>query len=231
MRFIQFLNDIFHSNFHNNYVFRGQADTEWELLTSYARFFNKTQNNSAFSLEIFTKMLTQFIDTLSEFKGIDYSKIPTHQKIALAQHYGLPTPFLDWSSSPFIAIYFAALDNIFSSQKNSIAIYSLDTSSFEENGYNFKQTTDELLIDNNIYFRFIKTNNFYSKRISNQQGCFTYHNTVEAFDKNIQKYCIEDDFFEIFKNLRLMGINSCNLFDDIDYISKDIITKFIIKKL
>ena len=52
-----------------------------------------------------------------------------YEIIAIAQHFGLPTRFLDFTYDPLIAIYFAARDSLSKGLLNNMAIYwfSLET--------------------------------------------------------------------------------------------------------
>jgi hypothetical protein len=45
---------------------------------------------------------------------------------ALGRHYGLKTPLLDWTASPFIALFFAFCDS--TAPDNDQALYALDAS-------------------------------------------------------------------------------------------------------
>ena len=237
MKFGAFVQEIMRIN-PDNFVFRGQANVRWPLITSYTRFFNKTQKGKQFSLSLFETMLSQFIKQISEFQNKDYRLLPEYQQIATAQHYGIPTPFLDWSKSPFIAAYFAAFDNICNDYNNNeVVVYALNIQKIEEKGYNYDPNERVSLLNDNVDIRFINTCNFYSKRITSQQGCFTFHRTQEDLmdlTENVPDFVIRyviEDTVEIIKNLKLIGINSCNLYQDIDYISKDVTINAILNNL
>lgn len=88
----------------SEYIYRGQADSEWDLLPSIAVPLNG--NNNLLKFE--SKMVNEFLKRRpNEFHDI---KDPI-DILAKMQHYGLPTRLLDVTFNPLVALYFACKDD------------------------------------------------------------------------------------------------------------------------
>jgi hypothetical protein len=92
--------------------FRGQADADWPLVPSIGRnrdFYGETQGILASDIQ---KYAEQERELLSRFRRDAYPYVKrlltAWEAITLAQHHGLPTRLLDWTSNPLVALYFAA---------------------------------------------------------------------------------------------------------------------------
>lgn len=99
------------------YFFRGVPDAEFQLIPSIGRL-DLTQNYYYSEEKIFNMFKGQAIQFID--------KIPTNdwEWLALAQHSGLPTRLMDWTTNPLIALYFASLP-VQSKESKEFAVYHL----------------------------------------------------------------------------------------------------------
>jgi hypothetical protein len=93
-----------------NYIWRGQRDVTWSLISSLDRLFEKLRLLSAGPnvLEARSREhLEAFKYASRGRRGQNPPALAENEWWALGQHYGLATPLLDWSRSPYAAAYFA----------------------------------------------------------------------------------------------------------------------------
>ncbi len=106
------------------YIWRGQGSDTWilqsslerEIIKYYGGFthINAHEKNYKYAIRGRRNRMVTNTDDTDVFK--------------LGRHYGLLTPYLDWTDSPFVAAYFAYYDEIFtnmSDEEPRVAIFGL----------------------------------------------------------------------------------------------------------
>ncbi|MBM4973436.1 FRG domain-containing protein [Vibrio parahaemolyticus] len=88
------------------WLFRGQGDSNWGLNSSYNRecinareaniYYERKEHLERFRKSIRGRLPISNTDAISDI-----------ELWAIGQHYGLKTPLLDWTASPYVALFFA----------------------------------------------------------------------------------------------------------------------------
>jgi FRG domain-containing protein len=203
----------------SSYLFRGHSKSEWELTPSIGR--GKKRTGLFFSWERFEQGLLSVLKRQAQphLKNIPAGDL---QWITVAQHHGLPTRLLDWSTSPLVALYFCVENN----PKFDGSVWCFTPF--------ISYLSDHELINSLKINSIGRIEPFHlSPRVSAQQSCFTIHplpKSNESF-KSIRQVILEkpDSSMKLqeikisarFKKkirheLNEVGINRYSLFPDLD---------------
>jgi hypothetical protein len=100
-----------------SHIYRGQADAQWKIESTLDRLetrFPTTPNTVSSRPEYFQHSpatrdvhLEAFKEAVRGKRGANPRDLSPIEWWALAQHHGLATPLLDWTYSPFVALFFA----------------------------------------------------------------------------------------------------------------------------
>ena len=186
------------------WLFRGQSDSSWGLHPKCSRPPYCLRDDQ----EMFTLWKRNAIELCDNPPDDDW------HWLALAQHHGLSTRLLDWSSNPLVAAFFACKDN----DDNDGAIFAYLGSKYIM-PQSFKQASPWDVKDPSIFYPFIK-----NRRVHNQRGSFTitsdtktcFYDQVQD-NERIDKIIIDKAYKqELMFELNFYGINWGTLYPDLD---------------
>jgi hypothetical protein len=207
------------------YIFRGQAQDNWPLESNLTRALRKIKSTD--KEYIVTEHLRRFKLEIRGRRGDNPRGLDENETWALGQHFGLYTPLIDWTESPWVAIFFA-LTGSEKSETGYRALWALHTPDIESINvaYKDKGLTNHIvelvepIIDEN-------------SRLVNQRGLFTkihFDNDIEKWVANapdlgpwvtLYKIIFPDSLRQrAMLYLNLMNVNHSSLFPDLYGSSK-----------
>jgi hypothetical protein len=235
--------------------YRGHADKDWELLPTILRkwFRDRIRDDPPPWEKDFFLLRTE-LGINNDFRRMGLSMLPDRADLIaiyfLAQHHGIPTRLLDWSTNILAALFFTVISH---PEKNG-AIYLLDpTWPIGIIGINEWPPDEDIyggyprgpfdirykLVRRTIQYLFDKDHEDLPKpesvlpllpdlragRMLQQASCFTLHmpGAYPIGQPFLEKIIIPaESKSSILTSLRHMGITWATLFPDLDHLSLEI---------
>lgn len=245
----------------HEYGFRGHSDNSWKLEPTIIRYIDSIENSYGANQHkrddltrlSMNRLYKNFKDNLIVNNDLPQEKVESIDLWQYGQHFGLPSPLLDWTYSPYIALFFALESPIKVNKEVNCCIWVLNLEIVEYLNQEVRDTVrpkhkDKLSPEGLLMQQFpemgiVSELNEYNRRLSYQQGFFTrheYYRSVEVWltritneldhshsDQGVlEKYtfkCDEMKRIQMLDILDRMNINHRTLFPDINGSVKDAI--------
>jgi hypothetical protein len=209
---------------YTSYVYRGQGDANWKLEPSLDRVIKNPKSPMREAL------LSRF---KYETRGRRGANPPTMSDDsdwwALGQHHGLMTPLLDWTESPFVALYFAA-ESAIRAKSSHFSVCALYQVAINKNNKVITDREDTKLVnDRKPTIKIVRPLSDENSRLVNQRGLFTRGPNNIDMESWIKNYNHQgENIMELIKiivptkgvqdclrYLNRMNINHSTLFPDL----------------
>lgn len=177
-------------------VYRGHADARWKLESTLHRLIEGARRTGAKqgSIGRFVEMhVERFKLEIRGRRGDNPSKLTGDDLWALGQHYGLATPLLDWSRSPYIALFFA-LERI-NFEEEDRALWCLDKTRVEIENRELEERNQ---------LRFIVPDTDDNKRLLGQSGLFSKGPVMSSVDDWVRRH-LGSTTYPVLRKLVLPG--------------------------
>jgi FRG domain len=162
-----------HGGLQNTYLWRGQRRSDWSLSTSLDRLFGQLGLLAAGPATLeqkSAKHLDAFRFASRGRRGLNPASLSENDMWALGQHFGLATPLLDWTSSPFAAAYFA-FEELAYDPTDYRVVFALNRTLVEQKNTEFEEGPS--YEQGSPTVEFVEPLTDENPRLVSQGGCFT----------------------------------------------------------
>jgi FRG domain len=203
--------------FYSNYMFRGHAEHNWKLESALTRAINRFKNKTDIEI-IVQNHLIAFKSNLRGRCNFDLNEIAENELYAIGQHYGLFTPLLDLTFSPYVGLFFALQGK---SKTKKRCLWAIELSLVDEiNNLDPDPLSCVVELINPL------TND--NQRLINQQGLFLKLPIQKSFEELVEKTNYIEDGTQLYQiifpdkltedflsRLNIMNINNLTLYPDL----------------
>lgn len=183
-------------------IYRGESDDSYKLKCKLGRVVDF--NSEVIMIEEFKRRAIPYLKNKPDNEW---------EWLALAQHHGLPTRLLDWTTNPLIAAYFACHKKY----DGDSVIYVMDRYSLED--IDLKESPYE------IQQNFLYEPPHSSERFYAQHGLFVVQKKPqeEFHDVSLQKWQLEESvLIDLDIMLSTYGVTEATVFPGLDGVCRDI---------
>lgn len=196
------------------WVFRGQAQT-WPLKPSIGRTSAYSAAREYQTFNEFKRLGAPFINHAGMNSEWDW--------LFLAQHHGLPTRLLDWTTNPLVAIYFACQPSVTGRRNGELIAVELDNigriTSSEVDAGPFALTETKFVFPTVV-----------APRIASQRGLFSVHSAPSRNwilrNKTERLPVLAGDKQDFREFLFSLGVDAAMIMSDLDGIARNLAWRY-----
>lgn len=232
----QDLNRLFETNFKHklSFAFRGQRREEWGLRPTLTRRLMdvtkfEPQHSQSIQLSI-ERHVALFRNSILGRRGENPKQLSENELWALGQHYGLDTPLLDWTRSPYVAAFFAFRSDTLEGGNRAIWALDINALKYAANGLEqflakHPNASKNKFGANRSLIEIVIPESDENRRLISQAGLFTkipFYSSLEQWAEKympgaLSKIVIPNSERDsVLRSLTQMNVSDATLFPDLE---------------